>query len=175
MKSNIPVDGMATNLSSPTAQMALCGVPTRMKDGSALKRDKKTARAIAAEAVKKVYQHVSSPRDAKHVTQRVALAERFRADYGADADGKSNAFPYFIGVFDTVASLASRGAIGLLTAAVLALLAGASGVLWYFNYPFLRSLAWLSVIAVVLAAIAYVVTHVKFALGLKGFSFWDTL
>jgi len=155
--------------------MALCGVPTRMKDGSALKRDKKTARAIAAEAVKKVYQHVSSPRDAKHVTQRVALAERFRADYGAEADGKSNAFPYFIGVFDTVASLASRGAIGLLTAAVLALLAGASGVLWYFNYPFLRSLAWLSVIAVVLAAIAYVVTHVKFALGLKGFSFWDTL
>jgi uncharacterized protein (DUF2235 family) len=155
--------------------MALCGVPTRMKDGSPLKRDVKTSRAIAAEAVKKVYQHVSSPKDAKHVTQRLALAERFRADYGADVDGKSNSFPYFIGVFDTVASLANPGAIVLLAAGVLLLLSAASGILWYFDYSFLRSFGWLSFIAAALAGSAYLVTHVKCAVGLKDASFWDTL
>src|SRR6266446_1878737 len=39
--------------------LALCGVPTRMKGGEPLKRDPSSARRIASEAVKKVYQHVS--------------------------------------------------------------------------------------------------------------------
>jgi hypothetical protein len=69
-----------------------------------INRDDTSARIIAKEAVKKVYQHVSSPRDSEYVPQRVALAERFRRQYGSDASGKSNAYPYFIGVFDTVAS-----------------------------------------------------------------------
>ena len=59
------------------AVLAFCGVPTRMKDGSPLKRDSASVRKIAKEAVKRVYQHVSSPRDAKYVPQRFALAARF--------------------------------------------------------------------------------------------------
>jgi len=39
--------------------LGLCGVPTTMPDGSPLKRDPASTRAIASKAVKKVYQHVS--------------------------------------------------------------------------------------------------------------------
>src|SRR5260370_5903472 len=76
------------------AVLALCGVPTHIKDGSPLKRDESAARRIAREAVKKVYQHVSSPRDTKYVPQRVALAARFRQQYGSDDNAKSNANPH---------------------------------------------------------------------------------
>lgn len=157
------------------AVIALCGVPTRMKDGASLKRDEGTSRTIAAEAVKKVYQHVSSPKDARHLEQRHAIAHRFGMDYGAEADGGSNASPYFIGVFDTVASLASKPSLLLLGSGLLAPLAGASFLLSYFYFSFWFSLALFSGIAAVVAAIAYFKAHIKFAFGLKGFSFWDTL
>ena len=91
------------------AVLALCGVPTQMKDGSALRRDDTSVRKIAKEAVKKVYQHVSSPRDSEYIPQRAALAGYFRQQYGSDASGKSNAYPHFIGVFDTVASSQATG------------------------------------------------------------------
>jgi uncharacterized protein (DUF2235 family) len=45
------------------AVLSLCGVPTRMPDGSPLRRDVGTTTRTAKEAVKKVYQHVSSPKD----------------------------------------------------------------------------------------------------------------
>ena len=40
--------------------LGLCGVPTRMKDGSPLRRDPDSARAIAKEAVKQVYRYGAS-------------------------------------------------------------------------------------------------------------------
>lgn len=86
------------------AVLGLCGVPTTMKDGTPLRRDPQSTRAIADEAVKQVYQHVSSPKDKAYVEQRKALAARFRAQHGSDTAGKPNAVPYFIGVFDTVAA-----------------------------------------------------------------------
>src|ERR1700730_9729533 len=104
------------------AVLALCGVPTRMKDGSQLLRDETTVRRIAKEAVKKIYQHVSSPRDAKYLPQRTALAARFRNEYGSDNNGRSNVFPHFIGVFDTVASIANFGSLTLVATLVLALI-----------------------------------------------------
>jgi hypothetical protein len=45
----------------------LCGIPTTMSDGAPLFRDKASAQKIAKEAVKKVYAHVGSPKDAKYV------------------------------------------------------------------------------------------------------------
>jgi uncharacterized protein (DUF2235 family) len=85
--------------------LGLCGVPTRMKDKSDLRRDPATARAIAAEAVKDVYQHGSSIKDDPKKAERLARAAAFRDAYGSNESGVSNAPPYFIGVWDTVATL----------------------------------------------------------------------
>ena len=155
--------------------LALCGVPTCMKGGEPLKLDPASARRIASEAVKKVYQHVSSPKDAPHLAQRVALAAQFRANHGADHDGQSNAFPYFIGVFDTVASLGSYGLFAALSAIAVLVVVVASFLLSYLAWSFSFWLMVLGGGAVVAAAVAYVATHLKFAVGLPGFTFWDTL
>ena len=103
------------------AVIALCGIPTADGDGP-LKRDMKTSKRIAKEAVKRVYQHTHSrpmdkatQRQKEQLEQRLELAERFRQKYrSADGDG-ANVYPYFIGVFDTVA------AIGNMTLATIVL------------------------------------------------------
>src|SRR6266700_3110678 len=60
---------------------ALCysGIPTQTAPGVPLKRDAASARKLATTAVKSVYQHVSSPRDAQFFEQRRALAGQYRA------------------------------------------------------------------------------------------------
>jgi len=62
------------------AVLSLCGVPTRMPDGTPLRRDVCGSTAIAKAAVEKVYQFVSSPKDTAYVEQRKALAANFRLD-----------------------------------------------------------------------------------------------
>ena len=89
------------------AVLALCGVPQLGMDGKSLKLDPASTRAVAATGVKKVYQHVSSPKDSAYIEQRNALGQWFRKKFGSDNNGGSNAYPYFIGVFDTVASVAT--------------------------------------------------------------------
>ncbi|HWB44228.1 MAG TPA: DUF2235 domain-containing protein, partial [Hyphomicrobiaceae bacterium] len=86
-----------------------CGVPTavRTSHGQArpLQRDLKSARRIAAEAVKRVYQHGSSMRGDPRREEREDRAARFRAKY-CSGDGRiSNTAPYFIGVWETVETL----------------------------------------------------------------------
>ena len=159
------------------AVLALCGVPTRMKDDSALKRDDTSARIIAKEAVKKIYQHVSSPRDSEYVPQRVALAERFRRQYGSDASGKSNAYPYFIGVFDSVASVASYGSLAFVSILAFMLIAFLSSILWFFfsSFWFWLWFGCLIAVTVIVAFVAYVATHIKVAFGLEGYKWWQTL
>lgn len=95
--------------------MMLCGVPTKAADGPLL-RFRKQVHDIAKEAVDTVYEHgAGHPRD-KFETERDELARRFRQRYGSDYIGegedktRSNAAPYFIGVFDTVAALGASGA-----------------------------------------------------------------
>ena len=103
------------------AVVSLCGVPTTMADGKTpFFRDLGSTRKIAKEAVKKVYQHVSSPKDSAFVEQRKALALQFRQKYHSDVNGAANVNAYFIGVFDTVAALGSylfSGALIVLAAA----------------------------------------------------------
>jgi uncharacterized protein (DUF2235 family) len=98
-----------------SAVLCLCGVPVRDKAGNPLPRDPKTSRRIASEAVKKVYQHTESrkitptDRDKELLAQRELLGHRFRETYGsaeAADPSKANVYPFFIGVFDAVASLA---------------------------------------------------------------------
>jgi hypothetical protein len=124
--------------------------------------------AIAKEAVKKVYQFVSSPKDAAYVEQRKALAAAFRQKYGADADGEPNTVAFFIGVFDTVASLGSYWLSAALLGGAALALAAVSFVQSFILFPFLPTFLTLAGISVLGTAIGYAVTHIEFAAGLPG-------
>lgn len=87
----------------------LCGIPTTGQDGSPLPRYGRALRKIAEEAVAEVYEHGAGRDRAKFEPERLEKARRFRVKYGSDIDGQANAVPYFIGVFDTVASLGAKG------------------------------------------------------------------
>lgn len=97
-----------------SAVLGFCGVPTQDQGSGPLRRDNKTSKRIASEAVKTIYQHTESiqtitkARDKELLTQRSILADRFREKYGSEDrahNRQPNAYPYFVGVFDTVASL----------------------------------------------------------------------
>lgn len=161
--------------------LAFCGVPTQMPDGSPVRRDQKTSKAIAREAVMNVYQHTASvhpdnanPREKELLEQRKLLAARFRKKYGSGNENEPTEAPYFIGVFDTVASLANPvvvialGIIGLLLITGLAYLLS----IW--------SLSWL-IWTVILAGAAflffggwYARTHFKMPGAVPGYSWWRT-
>ena len=120
--------------------LANCGIPTRLENGAPMKYDEATARRLANIAVKKVYQHAASvprvkatPRENELMDQRLVLAHQYCETYASRQDDTSE-YPYFIGVFETVASIASRGSLLVLTLATLALAAAAAIVLWAF-YP----------------------------------------
>lgn len=84
----------------------LCGVPTTDGEGGPLPRSGRALRAIATEAVKKVYEHGAGHPRQKFEAQREAIARRFRAKYGAGLDpDHGDVYPEFIGVFDAVAAL----------------------------------------------------------------------
>jgi uncharacterized protein (DUF2235 family) len=158
------------------AVLSLCGVPTTMPDGrTSLYRDEGSTRKIANEAVRGVYQHVGSPKDTAYLEQRKTLALRFRKKYGSDLNGTSNANPFFIGVFDTVAALGSYALSIALVIAFAAIIAVVSYGLSFFPifsfWPMFLSIAGVSI---VIAAIWYAVTHVQYAVGLPGYSFWQT-
>ena len=158
------------------AVLSLCGVPTTMADGQTpLFRDLGSTRKIAKEAVKKVYQHVSSPKDSAFVEQRKALALQFRQKYHSDVVGAANVNPYFIGVFDTVAALGSYLFSGALIVLAVAILAVISYLQSLFLFAFLPAFLWSVGVAFVIGVIWYAVTHVQYAVGLPGYSFFQTL
>ncbi|TWO68071.1 DUF2235 domain-containing protein [Caenimonas sedimenti] len=86
--------------------LGLCGVPSRGLDGGPVPRYGEALRKIADEAVQKIYEHGAGRGKDEHTLQRKEKARRFRDKYASnDSDGNANVVPYFIGVFDTVASL----------------------------------------------------------------------
>lgn len=158
------------------AVLAFCGVPTTMDDGSTpLFRDEGSTRKIAKEAVRKVYQHVSSPKDAAYLEQRKALALQFRQKHGSDQNGAPNVNPFFIGVFDTVAALGSYFTSGLLVVAGVIVLAVVSFLQSLLLFAFWPVFLWSIGISMVVVIVWYAVTHVQYAIGLPGFSFFQTL
>lgn len=96
--------------------LRLCGVPTKIGAGP-LSYTPDVTHSIAKKAVKQVYEFTASwerekatDRQRQLLDQRDELATQFRTYYGSsDASGVSNGYPYFIGVFDTVAALAKLG------------------------------------------------------------------
>lgn len=91
--------------------LMLCGIPTKTPKGP-LRRFRKQTRDIAEEAVSKVLEQGAGKARGLYEADRFEQARRFRERYGsnaADDPESSNAAPYFIGVFDTVAALGARG------------------------------------------------------------------
>ncbi len=130
------------------AAICKCGIPTRLGENAPMKYDQATARKLAAEAVRKVYQHTSSwvreratPDQIGLLDQRDAIAARFRKKYGSDQGGGANVYPHFVGVFDTVASLSNPIALAGLVAAGIVLMALASWIAWLVM-PLLFGMRW---------------------------------
>lgn len=170
------------------ATICKCGVPTRLKDGSAMKYDAGTARKIASEVVKHVYQHTSSwerskasSRQKELLDQRDALAARFRVRYASGDATSPNVYPHFIGVFDTVASLSNPIALIALLAIVPILTAIVSGIGWFVLRILGYDLIWwqlfigLTALVAISGIVAHTFTRIRVAVGLKGFPWWRTL
>jgi uncharacterized protein (DUF2235 family) len=96
------------------AVIAYCGIPTKLPDEQPLTLDVASTKKLASYAVKHVYQFTSSrPRNSTTRRQtflletRDLIAWQFRERYGSvgSAAATANVYPYFIGVFDTVAAL----------------------------------------------------------------------
>ena len=162
--------------------LALCGIPTHMPDGKPLLRDLKTSMRIAKKAVTQIYQHTASVsqknatvRKKELLKQRTLLAERFRKTYGSGDDCESMVVPYFIGVFDTVASLANPIVMAVLGILVLALLSGAAGLLSLWSLTWITWAGCLSVGAIVICICWYLMAHLKIPGALPGFSPWKTV
>jgi uncharacterized protein (DUF2235 family) len=107
-----------------------CGVPTAMVCGRSgrvqpIQRDLKSARRIAAKAVKQVYQYGSCVKGDPHRGRRHERARRFRAEHCSGDAETSNTAPYFIGVWDTVGTLGA-GSVALILLACLYELASAA-------------------------------------------------
>ena len=161
--------------------LKLCGLPTVDRGGAPLRRDPASARQIAKEAVA-IYNYTNSrpkrartKRQEELLLQRDLLAARFRTVYGSNGEDGGNARPYFLGVFDTVASLANPAAMALLALlsvlgiAVLSLASLAlPGSYWQ----------WFAILAATLGAGALVFnlfSRLKWARGLPGVPWWRTV
>jgi uncharacterized protein (DUF2235 family) len=158
------------------AVLKLCGVPTRMADGMPLKRDPASSHAIAAEAVKHVYQFGASKQGDPYKQDRLELAARFRHTYGSgNADNmKANAVPYFIGVWDTVAALGVSWKrlfiLGIIGVTLIGLMAWLFRVVISVTFvsrfvePVALHVFWYIIgLAALAGTVAYLVSHLKFA------------
>ena len=164
------------------AVIALCGIPTADGDGP-LKRDMKTSKRIAREAVKRVYQHTHSrpyekatQRQKEQLDQRQELAGRFRAKYrSGDGDG-ANVYPHFIGVFDTVAAIGNMTvATTVLALAALAINFGmvlSAARTLGFDYGWLTLLVASVIIIVVLAYLGNLIYRIRWEVGLRHSRWW---
>jgi T6SS, Phospholipase effector Tle1-like, catalytic domain len=127
------------------AVMAKCGIPRCMPNGKSLPLDVKGSRKLATYAVKNVYQFCSSkPRKAPGsyrnfmLDTRELIAARFRKRHGScdtQEPAKANVYPYFVGVFDTVAALGRTGAALALLVALALVVAAISWVISFLSLP----------------------------------------
>jgi uncharacterized protein (DUF2235 family) len=175
------------------AVVALCGIPTRNRDRSKLPLDERGSKRLATYAVKHIYQFAPSrkkeeapPRQRFLLETREKLAKRFRAECASsnstDAD-RANAYPYFVGAFDTVAALGSLAqsvvatllyaAIAVLVSALLSRAPQLPLIGPYLGWlTFWHILIALVVIPIAIALCVYIGTHTKFDFHVPGYSAW---
>jgi uncharacterized protein (DUF2235 family) len=169
--------------------MSYCGIPRQLPGCAPLRRDPKSIHQLAEHAVKRVYQFCSSY-DRKQIgpyrqfmmETRDAIGMQFRAEHGSSltVEGveQANVYPYFIGVFDTVAALGHK----LLGPSVVAV-----GVALLFGLHYLGGLAepvfpwtgWLTRVLSYLGAgaavLVFLKNYLKIAPRLPGYGFFARL
>lgn len=133
--------------------LMLCGVPTRTPEGP-LPRFRTRVREIAERAVIRVYEHGAGHPRGRYEGEREELARRFRQDFGSGDDISSNAAPYFIGVFDTVASLGAKGPFRWALVGMFVLLIAIAAALGAGSLVALFGMGWTPAAGVSLAVAA---------------------
>lgn len=106
----------------------LCGIPSSGANNSPLPRKGPALREIAEEAVNNVYDHATGWNAKAYESEREILAARFRNKYSSNGAEGSNAFPYFIGVFDAVASIGLKPIV--------------QGIIWFISLLSILAVAW---------------------------------
>jgi uncharacterized protein (DUF2235 family) len=161
--------------------LRLCGVPTRGKDGQPIRFDPKSVRKLARAGVC-VYNYTNSrpqyrrtARQQELLDQRAKLAALFRKIHGSDGVNGGNARPYFIGVFDTVASLANPVAIAGFSLLLLGALAATAGVLHWVIGGFWKWFAVMAATSIAVAASFSLVSRLRWAPHLEGIPWWKTV
>jgi len=180
--------------------MSYCGIPKHLPGGLPMPVDVKGSRRLAEHAVKNVYQFCSSYEKEKvgrylrfMFATRDAIGTKFRVEHGSsvlDEGGeKANVFPYFIGLFDTVAALGYRGLDFVVSAAVLAspfIVSFIISLLSYLpSFPLIGSLfakltfcEVFTIVAPLLlltAVFLYLANYLKWAPSLDGYGFLKRL
>jgi uncharacterized protein (DUF2235 family) len=162
--------------------LSLCGIPTRLPHNDHLLYDEQTVRRIATEAVRGVYSYTSSadpdsatPRQRELVRQRALLAARFRRKYGCGTAASLRGHPYFIGAFDTVASVGSMPAILLTGTGTVLLLAALAWFATFAGASFLGALGGLTAAAALTAWLLFWAPRVRWLYGLEGVSWWRSI
>src|ERR1017187_3826594 len=162
-----------------SAVISMCGVPTQDKEGNPLRRDEKTAQRVAETGVKRVYQHTESRKTfpTKRLeelnSQREELGRRFRERYASrnpTDPNKANIYPYFIGVFDTVASVAKPVVTALIFLPAMLLLAFPTWLTLHYLLGFnIGFWIWFSALAgagVLVAGLLLLTSLIRFEFGL---------
>lgn len=178
------------------AVIAYCGIPTKLPDEQPLTLDVASTKKLASYAVKHVYQFTSSrPRNSTTHGQtflletRDLIAWQFRERYGSvgSAAATANVYPYFIGVFDTVAALLNPMMslslillfllLDVIASWLLLLLPGlpTTGRWLSFLSAFWPNFAGVAGATFVLILVGYVYTHLKFDFGVFGYGFWQKM
>lgn len=187
--------------------ISMCRIPRHLPGDQPLPLDPPGARSLAIKAVRDVYQFCSSqPRTKTRsyrnfmLGTRDLIAKRFRDEHGSAGPSekeKANVYPYFIGVFDTVAALGRRAAkIGLvivlaLVVSVVAVIvfAGLFFLTWLFGITaatpylgeYLQHLTYwnvliaMSVILAGLGVLAWARNYIKFDFNVPGYGFFENL
>lgn len=149
--------------------MNLCGVPTKLEDGSPMPKNGKHVRRVAIEAVRVVYGHgTGKPRgETPYLQQREEKGRRFRVKYGCEAcDGsenlRGNVEPEFVGVFDTVAAL-QNGSINGLIKFMFFLTAFIAAASIYLHWPIFISMSIIGATAlIILGYLRILWTQIRF-------------
>ncbi|SDZ22933.1 Uncharacterized protein, PA2063/DUF2235 family [Lysobacter sp. yr284] len=148
----------------------LCGVPTGDGRGGPLPRAGRALRAIAEEAVTRVYEHGAGHPRERFEFQREAIARRFRRKYAAgEHPDHGEVYPEFVGVFDAVAALGlplpARMLLilaGLLVSVLAAIAIGAASESWLGGGGWIAFAATLATLGLGVAA-AYLKATLRYA------------
>jgi Uncharacterized alpha/beta hydrolase domain (DUF2235) len=175
----------AYTVRSVAGVMSYCGIPRHLPGGAPLRRDPNSIHQLAEHAVKDVYQFFSSY-NRKDIgasrkfmmDTRDAIAAKFRAEHGSSltADGveQANEYPYFIGVFDTVAALGHKylgpviGILGVTLLVGLHYLGSALDPIFPWAGRVARDLSYAGV---AIAVIVVLKNYLKIAPSLPGYGF----